>query len=133
LLKTIYALDGSANMLNNAFAAENIFYTKIDINRDLFISPKKVDFIGIGRAIRWINSDSLINLADKNLKPGGSIIILKTVEIKNTTWHPILDSLTKKYKRHYLKTQTPESEKEKNPNPDPESCDTCNITNLSIL
>jgi len=99
LVKTVYAIDGSEAMLQKATKKENIVYSLIDVNKNLFVSPEKVDMFVIGRAIRWINANSLINLIQKNLKPQGLIVILNTKEIRNTSWHPLLNNILKKYNR----------------------------------
>ncbi|WP_078461562.1 class I SAM-dependent methyltransferase [Solemya velum gill symbiont] len=94
----IYAVDGSAEMLAQAPRAERIDYIQADVNDEAYKAPELVDHIIIGRAIHWVEADSLARLARANLKEDGRIIICSTCWGTEAAWFADYQRLTTPYK-----------------------------------
>ena len=87
-VRKVVAIDNSSGMLFLAPQHPRIAYLNHDINSALppSLTNEQFDHFLIGRAIRFIRTDSLEDAVAKHLKAGGSIVICGTEWSSNTVW-----------------------------------------------
>ncbi|MES2634465.1 MAG: class I SAM-dependent methyltransferase [Pseudomonadota bacterium] len=96
--RTIYAVDGSQQMLEHSIAGPNITYLLRDVNNEAVTLPGPVDHIVIGSAIHWIEPRSLAALIGLNLKDGGKVLVSHTLmKLESQPWFAALASLNADY------------------------------------
>lgn len=76
--RKVYAIDGAEEMLALARKHDRVEYLLCDVNKDGFKAPEPVDHIVIGRALHWIEPESLQKLIDMNLSENGKFAICST-------------------------------------------------------
>lgn len=93
----IHAFDGSQEMLNHAFPHDRISYSLCDVNVDRFRAPQPVNHILIGRALHWIERDSLQQLVEDNLADDGCVLICSSAWTPTGPWEMPYVRLLKRY------------------------------------
>jgi len=84
------AVDGSAEMLELAPKADNVRYLQSDVNTPQLLSMlsgRKFDCFVVGRAIHWIEEESLRALSEKCLRDDGHIVVAAAGWGRNTPWY----------------------------------------------
>lgn len=75
----VYAIDGSAEMIDFAPKIENIEYQVVDLNKSNPIVKNPVNHIFFGRSIHWFPGDTLKRLTDEKLfEQNGKIVVCST-------------------------------------------------------
>lgn len=82
----IHAFDGSQEMLDHALRHDRISYSLCDVNSNRFKAPEPVDHILVGRALHWIERDSLQQLMEDNLVDGGTVLICSSFWTSDGPW-----------------------------------------------
>ena len=84
----ITAIDQSAKMLELARSKvpENVSLVQFDLNQPFNLDIGKFDVITIGRALRYLKRESLLNVLDQTLTDTGSILICGAGLHESTLW-----------------------------------------------
>lgn len=78
-VKSIVAIDGSEEMLNNRIQCENIKYIKRDINLNGISVNSQFNFVVIGSAIHLIKREHIRSLIENSIMEEGGILITHTL------------------------------------------------------
>jgi SAM-dependent methyltransferase len=96
--KSIYAIDGSREMLDHRIPQPNVDYRLYDVNKDVVALPQPVDHVVIGSAIHWLEPASLGRLIERNLQPGGKVLVTHTLmKTQQQPWYSALAKLDASY------------------------------------
>ncbi len=71
--KKVFATDSSAKQIENAYQAENVFYSIA--NEKSSFAEKSVDLITVAQAAHWLNKEAFSQEAKRVAKPNGIIAI----------------------------------------------------------
>ncbi|MBI5275207.1 MAG: methyltransferase domain-containing protein [Burkholderiales bacterium] len=77
--KAVFAVDGSAEMLEHRIAKPNVTFLQHDVNAEDLALPQAADHFVIGSAIHWIEPASLAGHIERQLKPGGKVLVTHTL------------------------------------------------------
>jgi ubiquinone/menaquinone biosynthesis C-methylase UbiE len=85
--RSIDAVDGSPQMLARRIERPNVTFRLHDVNREDLALAQAVDHIVVGSAIHWVDPSSLGRLIERNLKPGGKVLVTHTLmKFRNQPW-----------------------------------------------
>lgn len=102
--ETIYAVDGSQQMLNHSIAMPNVKYLLHDVNNEDVVLPQNVDHIVIGSAVHWIEPPKLARLIERNLNPGGKVMVSHPLlQLEDQPWYPAMAQLNARFGRAGVK------------------------------
>lgn len=87
--ENIVATDGSREMLNRAIQSDRIEYIQGDVNDPGFtglFDNRKFEYCFIGRAIIWVNEDSLLRIRDSLLADRAWFLVLRGKLANDNPW-----------------------------------------------
>jgi len=96
----VTAVDASREMLKYAPRVANVDYICADVNSPQLLETlgeKKFDHFSIGRSIMYFEDNSLVALANKYLKAGGSLLVMASGWSQKAEWFQVFDRLRRNY------------------------------------
>jgi SAM-dependent methyltransferase len=76
---SVFAVDGSAEMLERRIARDNVVFMQADVNRDELALEGRVGHIVIGSAIHWVRQAALQRIVARHLAAAGTVVVTHTL------------------------------------------------------
>jgi len=96
--KSVFAVDGSPEMLKNKIARDNINFIQCDLNQEELILPFRAHWALIGSGIHWLEQASIQNIVDQCLiGPRKFLVTHRFLNMQNEPFFSCLKKLNVKW------------------------------------